>query len=94
MAKLALILFPGKEAPKLVDTLDWVILNHWAPHYTLPSNINTALWNRICSAASSGKHNYHCKSGLTFDIQCEVGPLFTLFVNPNPNDRTVYAQNT
>ena len=31
IAKLALILFPGKEAPNLVDTLDWVILNHWAP---------------------------------------------------------------
>jgi len=80
IAKLALILFPGKEAPKLVDTSDWVILNHWAPHYTLSSNFNTTLWNRNSSAASSGKHNSQFKSGLTFDIQCEVGPFFALFI--------------
>jgi len=31
IAKLALILFPGKGAPNLVYSLHWVILNHWAP---------------------------------------------------------------
>ena len=29
--KLALFLFSGKKAPNLVDTLDQIILNQWAP---------------------------------------------------------------
>jgi hypothetical protein len=45
VSEAAVFLLSGKEAPNLVDPLDWIILNHWAPQKQ--SLVKICTWEQI-----------------------------------------------